>query len=68
MSAEQWQLHGSAAELYERYLVPEVRRQWAVEMRWLDACKRGWFDRRRRRHGRSLGAAVVAGPVTGASR
>lgn len=28
----QWQLRGSAAELYERYLVPVVTRQWAVDL------------------------------------
>lgn len=29
---EQWQLRGSAAELYERYLVPAVTSQWAVDL------------------------------------
>ena len=29
---EQWQLRGSAAELYERYLVPAVTLQWAVDL------------------------------------
>lgn len=29
---EQWQLRGSAAELYERYLVPVVTSQWAVDL------------------------------------
>jgi ubiquinone/menaquinone biosynthesis C-methylase UbiE len=29
---EQWQLRGSAAELYERYLVPVVTLQWAVDL------------------------------------
>jgi ubiquinone/menaquinone biosynthesis C-methylase UbiE len=29
---EQWQLRGSAAELYDRYLVPAVTRQWAVDL------------------------------------
>jgi ubiquinone/menaquinone biosynthesis C-methylase UbiE len=29
---EQWQLRGSAAELYERYLVPIVTWQWAVDL------------------------------------
>ena len=29
---EQWQLQGSAAELYERYLVPAVTRQWADDL------------------------------------
>lgn len=28
----QWQLLGSAAELYERYLVPVVTQQWAVDL------------------------------------
>ena len=28
----QWQLRGSAAELYERYLVPVVTRQWTVDL------------------------------------
>jgi ubiquinone/menaquinone biosynthesis C-methylase UbiE len=29
---EQWQLRGSAADLYERYLVPVVTLQWAVDL------------------------------------
>lgn len=29
---DQWQLRGSAAELYERYLVPAVTLQWAVDL------------------------------------
>lgn len=29
---KQWQLRGSAAELYERYLVPVVTLQWAVDL------------------------------------
>ena len=28
----QWQLQGSGAELYERYLVPAVTRQWAIDL------------------------------------
>lgn len=29
---QQWQLRGSAAELYERYLVPVVTLRWAVDL------------------------------------
>jgi ubiquinone/menaquinone biosynthesis C-methylase UbiE len=29
---EQWQLHGSAPELYERYLVPAITALWATDL------------------------------------
>jgi hypothetical protein len=29
---EQWQLDGSAPELYERYLVPAVTAKWAADL------------------------------------
>ncbi|RWO41321.1 MAG: methyltransferase domain-containing protein [Mesorhizobium sp.] len=29
---EQWQLEGSAAELYERYLVPAITTLWAADL------------------------------------
>ena len=29
---EQWQLDGSAPELYERYLVPAVTAVWAADL------------------------------------
>ena len=29
---EQWQLEGSAAELYERYLVPAITALWAADL------------------------------------
>ncbi|RWO35337.1 MAG: transposase, partial [Mesorhizobium sp.] len=29
---EQWQLQGSAAELYERYLVPAITALWAADL------------------------------------
>lgn len=30
--AEQWQLHGNAAELYERHLVPAITSLWAADL------------------------------------
>ena len=32
MSDGQWQLEGTAAELFERYLVPAITAKWAVDL------------------------------------
>ena len=32
MSDEHWQLEGSAAELYQRYLVPAITTKWAEDL------------------------------------
>jgi ubiquinone/menaquinone biosynthesis C-methylase UbiE len=72
----QWQVQGSAAELYERYLVPAVTLQWAVDLvarvdlragdRVLDvACGTGVVARAAAEHGArvaglDLNAAMLA--------
>src|SRR5205085_12630418 len=66
---DEWQLHGSAPELYERYLVPAITSHWAADLieraaprsgdRVLDiACGTGVVAR-------SAAAHVDAGKVTG---
>src|SRR5215470_6682796 len=38
---QEWQIEGSAAELYERYLVPAVTALWAADLVWRAAPQRG---------------------------
>jgi ubiquinone/menaquinone biosynthesis C-methylase UbiE len=73
----QWQLHGSAAELYERFLVPAVTAMWATDLvmraaprpgeRILDvACGTGIVARvAAERIGRTTDAASRAGRIVG---
>jgi hypothetical protein len=43
MSDGQWQLEGTAAELFERYLVPAITAKWAADL--LDRAQPGEGER-----------------------